>query len=58
MSEKIPRHVFEAKPSEFDYILGNIPYGPHQPGTVRKFIYFAGKQFGFLWAFSYHPLKD
>ena len=25
----IPNHVLEAKPSEFDYLLGNIPYTVH-----------------------------
>jgi len=58
MGEKIPEYGFEAKPTDFDFALGLLPFGPHQPGTIHKFVYYAGQQFGYLWAFSYHPLKQ
>ncbi len=57
MTDKIKKHVFTSQPTDLDYILGNLPVGPHQPGTIRKFIYFAGEHIGYLWSFSYHPIS-
>jgi len=53
----VPLYVYQAKYTDIDVILGNVPYGPCQPGTIHKFVYWAGEQYKWLWSFSYTPLK-